>query len=181
MLGGYCRNIYYGEEYEVLVLTSPKEIRTPFELLKIPNAPRNISPSNRWVATGSSIVCSRVLPSASTVPCCIHMALLLTRSTKQGLPMEVHSSSKPRIYEPTRLILSYNKPRNIIRSFSIANTPIHYPSRGETQQPDWVGTVYGIQSTDAHKLTAVIYKCPAARVPTIDSNDSYCTLSDFSR
>ena len=44
--------------------------------------------------------------SAGTVPCCIHLVLPLTRSTKQGLPMKVHSSNKPKIYEPTCLILS---------------------------------------------------------------------------
>ena len=39
------------------------------------------------------------------VPCCIHLVLPLTPSSKQGLPMKGHSLNKLRIHEPTRLIL----------------------------------------------------------------------------
>lgn len=61
--------------------------------------------------------------SARIVPCCFHLALSLTtiNQTVNSVYHEVNYSNKPRvyIYEPTHLIVSYNKPRTILGSIHV--------------------------------------------------------------
>ena len=66
-----------------------------------------------WTATSTAALFafSTTLPAPSRAVSTL--VLPLTLAINQSLPMKVHSSNKPRIFEQTRLIISYNKPRII--------------------------------------------------------------------
>ena len=72
---------------------------------------RNPWPGNRWPATSSSsLACSRHLPQSSgTVPCCVHSAFPLTRSTKQCYDAALKLNSSTAEYERTPNYLYNNK------------------------------------------------------------------------
>ena len=100
------------------------------------------------------------------------MVLLpLTRSTNQGLPMKEYSSNKPRIYQPTRLIISYNEPRIVLGRIPITDDPskpvkharlsiaIKAPIRWKNERPPPIHKSFILQPSTHHSSFTSPYFC----------------------